>query len=83
MLPIYVDSQHPGVVSVLGAVIGAPLGWVFVRLMLEGPFTEQGYATGDIVQIPGGIWTRRCSPALLSSPSRRARFPAGGRRRCG
>lgn len=45
-----------GVVSALGAVIGAPLGWVFVRLMVEGPFTEQGYDTGDIVQIPGGIW---------------------------
>ena len=43
-------------VSVLGTVIAAPLGWGFDRLLLEGPFTEQGYATSDMIQVPGGIW---------------------------
>jgi len=43
-------------VSVLGTVIAAPFGWGFDRLLLEGPFTKQGYAKGDIMQVPGGAW---------------------------
>lgn len=43
-------------VSIVGAVIGAPLGWLFVRVMTQTPFADQGYDPGAIVQVPGAGW---------------------------
>lgn len=42
--------------AAIGAVLGAPLGWVFMRLLLESAFSGEGYRTGDLVQSPSLLW---------------------------
>ena len=42
--------------AAIGAVLGAPLGWVFMRLLLESAFSGNGYQTGDLVQPPSVVW---------------------------
>jgi putative ABC transport system permease protein len=42
--------------AAVGALIGAPLGWVFMRLLLENAFAGEGFQTGDLVQQPSLVW---------------------------
>ena len=42
--------------AAIGAVLGAPLGWVFMRLLLESAFAGEGYETGNLVQPPSLVW---------------------------
>ena len=42
--------------AAIGAVLGAALGWVFMRLLLESAFSGNGYQTGELVPPPSAVW---------------------------
>jgi putative ABC transport system permease protein len=44
------------VLTVIGAVIGAPGGWLFIRVLIHRPFAEQGYDPSELIQPPRVMW---------------------------
>ena len=42
--------------AAVGAVLGAPPGWLFMRLLLSSTFNDDGLQAGELIKAPSALW---------------------------